>query len=76
MISYDKARNNVVRTYRRRDGFNGDLVVVGLAFVDGHAVEVHDKGCHLANERTYIDSDDMAHHFDHNREEHFPSVGF
>lgn len=74
MISYNDARNNVKRTYRVVDEFNGHTAQVGLAFVNGRAIEVADCGCYGANTTPYASEEEMLYHFDSHRSVHFPQV--
>lgn len=73
-MKYKEAKAAVKREFARADGYGGKVARVGLAFLDGIAVEVAECGCYRANSRKYESESEMLYYFDHHQSAHFPQV--
>jgi len=73
-MNYQAAKEAVKREFARADGYSGNITHVGLAFIDGIAVEVAKCGCYRANGRKYDSEAEMLYYFDNHQNVHFPQV--
>ena len=61
-VGYAEARQNIVATATRKNGYNGDTCKIGIALVRGWAIAVTDIGSFKFSERTYQDPCEMLYY--------------
>jgi len=73
-MNYQNVKSRIVRKFTRANGYSGKTVEIGLAFVNGQAMEVGKCGYWVANNYKYVREEEMLYYYDNHRRVHFPQA--
>jgi hypothetical protein len=73
-VPYIQARQNIVATVTRRDGYNGHTCKVAIALVSGWVIAVTNSGLFKFSERKYQDTAEVLYYLNNHTRQFNSSI--